>query len=86
MNDPTTPESIAMTLRHDFGLLEAGEQARVLREARQIHEHHVAPLLADRAELLAYIKEAKAAAGEHYSGRSLALVIAGLRQELGETT
>ena len=45
MYEPSTPEAIALTLRHDFGLLEGGERDAVMREARQIWEHHVKPLV-----------------------------------------
>ena len=41
----TTPESIALTMRHDFGLLEGRQREAVLHEATQIWEHHVKPLL-----------------------------------------
>jgi len=43
--DQTTPEAIAMTMRHDFGLLKGREREAVLDEARSIWRHHVKPLL-----------------------------------------
>lgn len=48
--DLTTPWSIALTINHGIGLAPPDKRAAALRDAEQIHEHHVAPLLRAIAE------------------------------------
>ena len=55
------PEGIAFTMRQDFGLLEGIERSAVAREARQIHSHHVAPLVAEVKRLRAEMAKLRAA-------------------------
>lgn len=51
-DDRYTPESVAMTINHGFGLLSGPEREAQLRDARQIHEHHIQPLLVSIAKLI----------------------------------
>lgn len=71
---PYTPESIATTLDHGFGLLAEDDprRARLLDEARAIHEHHVAPLLRERdhwRDAAVYLADCHAATAESASLR-----------------
>jgi|DEB0MinimDraft_10_1074344.scaffolds.fasta_scaffold02917_10 hypothetical protein len=57
-------ESMCMTWRHDYGLLEGEEKEQVTRLMRQLHNWHVAPLLrayrqvsADNAKLREYAQQ-----------------------------